>query len=38
VVHGEESQAMAFAATLRQMKPNAEIAVPEYKQMIEFTA
>jgi len=32
VVHGEESQAMAFAQTLRAMKPKAEIFVPEYKQ------
>ena len=32
VVHGEESQAMAFAETLRAMKPKAEVLVPEYKQ------
>ncbi len=32
VVHGEESQAMAFAQTLRAMKPKAEVFVPEYKQ------
>ncbi len=32
VVHGEESQAMAFAETLRAMKPKAEVFVPEYKQ------
>ena len=32
VVHGEESQAMAFAETLRAMKPNSEVLVPEYKQ------
>ena len=32
VVHGEESQAMAFRETLRAMKPKAEVFVPEYKQ------
>jgi len=32
VVHGEESQATAFAETLRAMKPKAEVFVPEYKQ------
>jgi len=32
VVHGEESQAMTFAETLRAMKPKAEVFVPEYKQ------
>ena len=32
VVHGEESQAMAFGERLRAMKPKAEVFVPEYKQ------
>jgi len=32
VVHGEESQAMAFGETLRGMKPKTEVFVPEYKQ------
>jgi metallo-beta-lactamase family protein len=32
VVHGEESQAMAFGETLRGMKPKAEVTVPEYMQ------
>ena len=36
VIHGEESQAMAFAETLRQMKPRAEVIVPEYGQKIVF--
>jgi metallo-beta-lactamase family protein len=36
VVHGEESQALAFAETLRKMKPLAEVIVPEYKQSIDF--
>jgi metallo-beta-lactamase family protein len=34
VVHGEESQALAFADTLRQIKPKAEVIVPEYKQVV----
>jgi len=34
VIHGEESQAMAFAETLRAMKPKAEVLVPEYQQSI----
>src|SRR6185369_12040052 len=29
VIHGEESQALAFAETLRAMKPKAEVLVPE---------
>ena len=36
VIHGEESQALAFAETLRVLKPNAEVIVPDYKQMVEF--
>ncbi len=35
VIHGEESQCLAFAETLRGMKPEAEVIVPQYKQMIE---
>ena len=31
VIHGEESQALAFAETLRGMKPKAEVIVPEYQ-------
>jgi metallo-beta-lactamase family protein len=34
VIHGEETQAMAFAQTLRRMKPRAEVLVPEYKQIV----
>jgi metallo-beta-lactamase family protein len=37
VIHGEESQSLAFAGTLRQMKPQAEVIVPEYRQAIEFS-
>jgi len=35
-VHGEESQCLAHAATLRVMKPKAEVIVPEYKQVVEI--
>jgi metallo-beta-lactamase family protein len=35
VVHGEESQSLAFAETLRQLKPKAEVLVPEYQQVME---
>jgi metallo-beta-lactamase family protein len=35
-VHGEESQCLAHAETLRTMKPKAEVIVPEYKQIVEF--
>jgi len=36
VVHGEESQALAFVETLKQMKPKAEVFAPVYKQVSEF--
>ena len=36
VIHGEESQALAFAETLRNLKPKAQVIVPEYKQIAEF--
>lgn len=36
VVHGEESQALAFAETLRGMKPAAEVLVPEFQQVLEI--
>jgi metallo-beta-lactamase family protein len=35
VIHGEESQALAFGETLRAMKPQAEVLVPEYQQVLE---
>jgi metallo-beta-lactamase family protein len=35
-IHGEESQCLAHAATLRAMKPKAEVIVPEYKQVVEI--
>jgi metallo-beta-lactamase family protein len=35
VIHGEESQALAFAETLRGMKPKAQVIVPVYQQIVE---
>ncbi len=36
VVHGEESQALGFGETLRQIKPKADVIVPEYQQVMEI--
>jgi metallo-beta-lactamase family protein len=36
VIHGEESQVLAFAETLKGMKPKAEVFAPVYKQAAEF--
>jgi metallo-beta-lactamase family protein len=36
VIHGEESQALAFGQTLRQLYPQAEVNIPEYQQVLEF--
>jgi metallo-beta-lactamase family protein len=35
-VHGEESQCLAHAETLKQMKPKANVLVPEYQQAVEI--
>ncbi len=35
VVHGEPSQAFAFAEALRALRPKAEVLVPEYRQVLE---
>jgi len=35
VIHGEESQSLAFADTLRAMKPKANVIVPTYQQVME---
>ena len=32
-IHGEESQCLAHAETLRSMKPGSEVTVPDYKQV-----
>jgi len=36
VIHGEDSQALAFGQTLRTLKPKAEVIVPQYKQAVDF--
>jgi len=35
-IHGEESQCLAHAETLRGMKPKAAVIVPEYQQVVEI--
>ena len=35
-IHGEETSCLAHAETLRAMKPNALVIVPEYKQCVEI--
>jgi metallo-beta-lactamase family protein len=35
VIHGEEPQCLAFAETLRSLKPNANVVVPTYQQVVE---
>jgi metallo-beta-lactamase family protein len=35
VIHGEAEQALAFGATLRNLKPASEVLVPEYLQTME---
>jgi metallo-beta-lactamase family protein len=34
VIHGEESQALAFAETLRGLKPKADVVVPNYGDLL----
>ena len=34
VIHGEESQCLAHAETLRAIKPKAEVMVPQYKEVM----
>jgi metallo-beta-lactamase family protein len=36
VIHGEESQCLAFAERLRALKPKAQVVVPDYKQIVDF--
>ena len=36
VIHGEESQCLAFAERLRTVKPKAQVVVPDYKQIVDF--
>jgi metallo-beta-lactamase family protein len=35
VIHGEEAQSLAFADALRQLRPQAQVLVPEYQQTLE---
>ncbi|MEW6303476.1 MAG: MBL fold metallo-hydrolase [Verrucomicrobiota bacterium] len=35
IVHGEETQALAWGETMKKLKPNANVLVPEYKQKAE---
>jgi predicted metal-dependent RNase len=35
-IHGDETQCLAHAETLRAMKPHAEVIVPAYKQAVEI--
>ena len=35
-IHGEEAQCLAHAETLRGLKPNAQVIVPQYKQTVEI--
>jgi len=34
VIHGEEAQSLAFAETLRTLKPKAEVFVPQFKDVV----
>jgi metallo-beta-lactamase family protein len=35
-IHGEETQCLAHAETLRAMKPKAQVIVPEYRQVVDI--
>jgi metallo-beta-lactamase family protein len=35
-IHGEETQCLAHAETLRAMKPKAQVTVPTYQQVVEI--
>jgi metallo-beta-lactamase family protein len=36
VVHGEVAQSLAFGETLREIKPRAEVLVPQDQQTVEI--
>jgi hypothetical protein len=36
VIHGEESQSIAFGETLKGLRPKADVLVPELGQMVEI--
>ena len=35
-IHGEETQVLAHAETLRVMKPKAQVIVPKYQEVVEI--
>jgi metallo-beta-lactamase family protein len=35
VIHGEENQSVAFGKTLQQMRPKADVLVPQLRQIVE---
>ena len=35
-IHGEESQCLAHAESLRQLRPRADVIVPVYQQVVEI--
>jgi metallo-beta-lactamase family protein len=36
VVHGEEAQSLAMAETVREIRPQAQVVVPQYEEIVEF--
>jgi metallo-beta-lactamase family protein len=36
VVHGEEEQSLAFAETLRGLRPGAQVSVPKLGEIVQF--
>jgi metallo-beta-lactamase family protein len=36
VIHGEESQALAFVQTLKTMRPKADVIAPQYGQVVSI--
>jgi metallo-beta-lactamase family protein len=36
VIHGEESQALAFVQTLKTMRPKADVIAPQYAQVVSI--
>jgi hypothetical protein len=36
VIHGEESQSVAFGKTLQELRPKADLLVPIPGQVVEF--
>jgi metallo-beta-lactamase family protein len=36
VIHGEEAQSLAFAETLKGLRPKAEVCVPQFRQAVDI--